>query len=69
MAMGMLSADITVGETTYDFQVDAGAPSEAGKRVLFERFSRSKGKPTLEIGESYVTLLRSLVEYFVTHYA
>jgi len=69
IAMGVLSADITVGETTYYFQVDTGAPSEAGTRVLFERFGRSKGKPTLEVGETYVTLLKSLVEYFVTHYA
>ena len=68
LAMGVLSAYITVGETTYDFQVDAGMPSEAGKRTLFERFARGKDKPTLEVGETYAGLLESLVKYFVVHY-
>ena len=68
MAIGMLSPEITVGETTYGFQVDANVLSEPAKRVLFERFCGTKEKPTLEIGETYARLLRSLVDYFVAHY-
>jgi hypothetical protein len=68
MAIGMLSPEVTVGETTYSFQVDANVLSEPAMRVLFERFSGTTEKPTLEIGETYARLLRSLVDYFVAHY-
>lgn len=68
MAMGMLSHDVTIGVTTYTFQVDPGAPSEAANRVLFQRFAKTKEKPTLEIGQAYASLLNSLVDYFLAHY-
>jgi len=68
MTMGMLEAEVTVGEMTYEFQVNAATPSRAGKRVLFERFERSGPKPVFEVGNIYANLLKSLVDHFVATY-
>lgn len=69
IAMGVLSADVTVPTTSYDLRVDAAAPSKRRVQALFKQFAKGKQKPSVEVATTYTGLLDSLVAYFIAHYA
>jgi hypothetical protein len=69
MAMGVLSADVTVPTTSYDLWLDAAAPSKKRVQALFKQFAKGKQKPSVEVATTYTGLLDSLVAYFIAHYA
>jgi hypothetical protein len=69
MAMGVLSADVTVPTTSYDLRVDVASPSKRRVQALFKQFAKGKQKPSVGVAATYTRLLDSLVAYFIAHYA
>jgi hypothetical protein len=68
MAMGVLSAEVTVPTTSYDLQVDVATPSRSRVQALLKQFARGKPKPSVEVAAIYADLLDSVVVYFGSHY-
>lgn len=68
MAMGLISPDTTLYETTYDLLIRPVAPSRGRVARLLKHYAKGRPQSLHEIGASYVTLLTSLVAHCESHY-
>ena len=63
LAIGALSAEVSVFETTFDVKLDPTVSTKPGVQALFKQFSRYERRPTTKTAEEYVELLDSFVRY------
>lgn len=68
MAIGVLSADVTVPTTIYHLQVNPTVSAKKSVQARLKQFAKGKPKPIGELATTYADLLDSLVKYFITHY-